>query len=323
MAVSGSYDFSLDRNEIIKGALRLLGVLGFGETPSADEITDASEALNLMIKSWQAESVGLWLNKQITLYMKDNTQAYSLGATGDNATLTPYHTHIATAAASGATSLSVDAITSMTASDKIGIELDDGTLQWTTISGTPSGTTVNLAAALTDTAAVDNIVFFYTTISQRPLEIIEARVHDKNDEDITLSIITRTEYMNIVDKDSEGTPNQIYYDPQLTNGKLYVWPSPDDVSDVIILTGKYPIDDFDASTNDACFPQEWHEALKYNLAVRLAPEYMSSHLRYDNIPPIDPNQISLIIQMANELKTNAKRFDVETSLYFKPDLREY
>lgn len=323
MGTSGSYDFSVNRDEIIKGALRLLGVLGFGETPSADEITDASEALNLMIKAWQTEGVGLWLNKEMTLYMADDTQLYSVGASGDHATLTPYSTQIATAASSGDTSLSVDAITNMTASDAIGIELDDGTLQWTTISGSPSGTTVALAAALTDDVAVDNMVFFYTTMSQRPLEIIEARVRDKNDNDTPLSIITRTDYMNINDKDSEGTPNQIYYDPQLTNGSLYVWPSPNDVTDTIVMTGKYPIDDFDAAANDPGFPQEWHESLKYNLAVRLAPEYMTKHLKYEDIPPIDPNQITLIIQTARELKDNARRFDEEASIRFIPDLRDY
>ena len=34
-----------------------------------------------------------------------------------------------------------------------------------------------------------------------------------------------------------------------------------------------PVEDFDASANDADFPPEWTEALAYGLAVRLAPRF--------------------------------------------------
>jgi len=56
MATSGSTNFNLQRDEIIKGAMRDAGVLRRGQTPPADEIQDAAEALNLIIKNWMAPS---------------------------------------------------------------------------------------------------------------------------------------------------------------------------------------------------------------------------------------------------------------------------
>jgi hypothetical protein len=43
--------------DLIKGSLRLIGVLASGETPSAEESTDALSKLNNMIKSWNVEGL--------------------------------------------------------------------------------------------------------------------------------------------------------------------------------------------------------------------------------------------------------------------------
>ena len=55
MTTSGSYDFSINRDQIIEGALRLCGVIAQGETPSATQITEGSRMLNLMVKAWEAD----------------------------------------------------------------------------------------------------------------------------------------------------------------------------------------------------------------------------------------------------------------------------
>jgi len=121
--------------------------------------------------------------------------------------------------------------------------------------------------------------------------------------------VSRSEYMAISDKDSEGIVNQIYYDPQLTTSTLYVWPEPSDTKERLKMSMKYPIEDFDASTDNADFPIEWAEALKWNLAERLAPEYGTS--------------LTLEAQkLAMETKDNVMSFDKETtSIYIQPDYR--
>lgn len=79
MAISGSYDFTLTRNQIITGALRLLGVVGQGVTPDADQITDAAEALNLVAKSWMAEGLQIWVIKLTNFTMVSGTKTYRMG----------------------------------------------------------------------------------------------------------------------------------------------------------------------------------------------------------------------------------------------------
>lgn len=41
--------------DLIKSTLRLIGAIGQGEDPTAKELEDAREALNLMLDSWQAQ----------------------------------------------------------------------------------------------------------------------------------------------------------------------------------------------------------------------------------------------------------------------------
>ena len=55
MTTSGTSDFNRTTIQIIKSALRKIGVLGEGETPSAEQEQTAREALNLLVKQWQAD----------------------------------------------------------------------------------------------------------------------------------------------------------------------------------------------------------------------------------------------------------------------------
>ena len=84
MALSGSFDFTLDRDALITTAIRLVGGVGAGQTPTAVEITDAGVMLNLMLKSWQNDGLQLWTvtRKQITPVQGQSV--YTMGATGDS-----------------------------------------------------------------------------------------------------------------------------------------------------------------------------------------------------------------------------------------------
>lgn len=79
MSTSGSYDFTVNRNTLIKGALRLSGALAQGEEPTADQITEASEALNMMIKAWQADGMPLWAIKEYSMSLTAGTASYNIG----------------------------------------------------------------------------------------------------------------------------------------------------------------------------------------------------------------------------------------------------
>ena len=60
MALSYSFDFTLNRNALITRALRMIGAIAANQEPTAAEISDASESLNLMLKAWQADGMQLW-----------------------------------------------------------------------------------------------------------------------------------------------------------------------------------------------------------------------------------------------------------------------
>lgn len=56
MATSGSVNFSVTGTQIIDAALRLIGVLGSGESASGSDFVAAKEALNMLIKQYMAPS---------------------------------------------------------------------------------------------------------------------------------------------------------------------------------------------------------------------------------------------------------------------------
>jgi hypothetical protein len=106
----------------------------------------------------------------------------------------------------------------------------------------------------------------------------------------------------VTQKDAPGHPVIAYCDPQLTNAKLYVWPVPEDETHQVRLSVKIPIEDMDSMNDNAHFPTEWLKALKYNLAVDLAPEYQIKLSQNDPI----------VIQAVTCLE-KAKHFDTERS----------
>lgn len=80
MTTSNSYDFSINRDQLIKGALRLAGVLAQGETPTASQISDAAESLNLMVKAWEADGMSLWALRTYTITPVAGQTSYTLSS---------------------------------------------------------------------------------------------------------------------------------------------------------------------------------------------------------------------------------------------------
>jgi hypothetical protein len=70
-------------NEQINGALRLLGVLAEGETPSAATSQDALVALNQMIDSWNTERLSVFSTQDQIFSWPPGAISRTLGPTGD------------------------------------------------------------------------------------------------------------------------------------------------------------------------------------------------------------------------------------------------
>src|SRR5512135_312230 len=247
------------------------------QDPPAGMMSRCAVRLNAMIKAWQAAGVGLWLNQECFLPLKADAQSYSLGPTGDKCCLSAnmVETKIHTAAASGATTIVVDSSTGFYVGYNVGIELDDGTIQWVYATNTATPGTVLIDTALTDTAAVGNVVYCFDTTNQigRPIGINEARIRTLTGTETPLYICSRDEYMALPVKSSTGQPVQIYFDAVLNNSAVRVWPVDTTISDRILFTARIPIQCFQTIPSDPDFPDEWIDALHFNLALRVSPMF--------------------------------------------------
>lgn len=285
MSSSGSYDFVLTRDNIIKMAYQHIGLLGEGESLNSSQQTEGALLLNSIVKLRAADGMPLWALKRGTLLP---TTGVSSVATNSHVVTTYDSTYLASAASSGAGTITVNAIGNIANGDQIGVELDSGDMQWTTVNGAPAGAVITLTATLTGDAAANNRVYAYTASAdrvQRPLRIVEANLlHVSDDTSHTLEQIARGDYYALGSRASEGIPNQLYYEPSLgTNtadpataaswyGTLYFYPRFNSGEYVIEFTYHRPFQDFDAAGDHPDFPQEFYLPLMLELAAILGPK---------------------------------------------------
>lgn len=79
MPVSGSTDFTLNTRDLVTFALRKIRVVDGISAPSADDMENGRQQLNLMLKSWQAHGPNLWRQTEGTLTLT-TAASYALTA---------------------------------------------------------------------------------------------------------------------------------------------------------------------------------------------------------------------------------------------------
>jgi hypothetical protein len=275
MSTSGTATFSRNRDQLIKAALRKVNAFEAGETPDSDSLNDAAEALNALLKHWQGNGVQIYKVVEAALFPQVDQVRYSIGATStDHATETWVETALTAAAANGAATITVDSVTGIATTYKIGVELDDGTMHWTTVNGAPAGQVVTLTAVLTDSAAIGNRVIAYQTNLVRPMKILSARSYNFDSAiDTPVEEMGRVEYAEMPNKSSSGAINSFYYDRrENTTGYLYLWQAPQTVDSAVKMTVAKPIEDFTVAGDDADLPQEWIRAIIWGLADEIADD---------------------------------------------------
>jgi hypothetical protein len=314
MTTSNSSDFFLTRDQIIRAALEETGELAQDETIDGTRLASCALRLNSWVKSLMAQGAKLWAMKQATLFLSVGTSTYSLGATGTHCTNSYIQTTLATDEATSSTSLSLTSTVGMAAGDYIGIVLNNGTIHWTTISGAP-GAPTTIAIGLTSAATLGNAVFTYTTKINRPqrLDVDSSNWHSFAGNDTPVRIISREEYTRLTTKTSPGKIVQAYYDPQLINGILKVWPTPNNATDVLQFWYERILEDFDSGSNTPDFAPEWGEALILGLASRIAPSMGNAAMSLSEKTDLKNRaDTELLIAM------NYDRANVST--YFQPDI---
>tara|TARA_B100000676_G_scaffold161811_1_gene159181 strand:+ start:740 stop:1414 length:675 start_codon:yes stop_codon:yes gene_type:complete len=76
MAVSGTYDFNLDIDEVIQEATEMIG----GEDTLGHEPASARRSINLMLKDWQNRGVLLWSTSVSNITVSASVANYSLSS---------------------------------------------------------------------------------------------------------------------------------------------------------------------------------------------------------------------------------------------------
>lgn len=109
-----------------------------------------------------------------------------------------------------------------------------------------------------------------TLLRNRPLQLKYA-VRTQGGIDIPIDVISRQEYKELPNKSQRGPVVSACYDPQLTNGVLYVWYTGDSNNTTLVCSFADPIDIQDTNEDTPDLPDEWMEPVTYNLAVRAAP----------------------------------------------------
>ena len=306
MATSNSYDYTQDRDTIIRSAFEIVGVAVQGENLETEEITVANRVLNAMLKAWIVHGLQVWKRKTYTITpLIADKQFYDLGTHGTyNITLTGTGT-VATATLVNHGYITGQLITVTSVTTDANYEVAGVAITVTGVS--------TFTYASTGTGSDSGTGGITDIVRLRPERILEADRVDSSGDRVSLTELSRNEYDNLPNLTDSGTPIQYHYERQLGTGRFYIWPTADSsaVSDYTIeLVYQSQIEDMDATDDDLDMPQEWIEPVTYGLAYRLAQRYGMKGSERDRLRLDSEYMIKL-----------AKDYDVESgSCYFQPEL---
>lgn len=148
-----------------------------------------------------------------------------------------------------------------------------------------------------------------------PLKIQQAVLEDLISKvSLEMNIYSLYEYYSLNPAYSSGQPVSLFYTPKINTGEIILWPTPDATAaaqKVVRIVYQAPFDDFVNSTDTPDFPKEWNQAIVYELAVALAPEY--------GIPLEERNTLKA---EAKQYKEDALSFGTdEASIFVQPERR--
>ncbi|MFW7267785.1 hypothetical protein ACMAUO_07410 [Gluconacetobacter sp. Hr-1-5] len=288
--------------DIINGALRLIGAIASGEVPPANEYQDALSALNGLIKAWQVSGVHVWAQGEGTVFLQPGQARYGIGGDSADHVAQGYAATVAGApVVAGAAQVTVASAGGIAVGSRIGIVLDAGGIFWSSVLSVVGGT-VYLASGVAGTVSAGAVVVAYGAPSVRPLTVIGARAVDlATGVETPLIPMSRLDYANLSGKGAPGgAPAQYFYDPQVGTGVFSVYPAPASGQMAVTLTCQLPLQDVGGAADSADVPQEWISALRFALAVELAPEYDCPAQRFEMLKAMAAEKFAVVAQWDRE-----------------------
>jgi len=107
------------------------------------------------------------------------------------------------------------------------------------------------------------------------LDVVVRRTVNNVPTDISMSRVSRSEYLNIPTKSTQARPSQFFFD-KLIAPVLKIWPAPENSTDVLVFNKLVRMDDADAGTNTMDMPFRFYPCfaagLAYYIAIKKAPD---------------------------------------------------
>lgn len=289
--------------DIVSRALKDIGALEAGETPTPDAALDAFEMMNDMIDQWSNENMMVFNVTEIICPVIAGQVQYTIGP---NPSTQNFIGASFTGSISG-TTLTVTAIAS-------GAIAQGQTLSGTGITAgtkitqflTGAGGNINEVGTyqinINQTVASTSITAYY----QKPLNIDSAFVRvntTSNNQPITgggldypMSVLALQDYEMIGLKTLNGPwPKAVYFNPGADSGNLFIWPSPSQGE--LHLFANTLFSRYNSMYEDIFLPQGYAMCLRWCLAERLMPMYGKA----------SPTQITMIQTFAGQAKATIKR----------------
>lgn len=297
---SGSFAFSVARDDIIRQSMLNLALLEPSEIPTAQEVADCSRVLNMIVKGLvqqndKAPGFKMWQRQRGDLYLGYSKYLYNLGSpAGDNFAAAvnglaypnlSNQSQLAANVAALSPTLVLQAGTggAVNIGDFVGVQYTTAAgnpdLFWSTIANYVALTnTVTMASPLpAGTSASNNAyVFNYTQKAQRPLSILTCVLRDQQGTDTPLNPMTLQEYEQLPTKVQPGyvqDPTAYYYEAQMLGnlGQFYINCSgAQDVSKKLHIVYMREAMDMLNPGDAPEFPQEWFWHLAWTLSLGIS-----------------------------------------------------
>jgi hypothetical protein len=289
--------------DIISRALKDIGALEAGETPTSEAAQDAFDMLNDMCDQWSNEQMMVFYKSEIIFPIVSGQTQYTIGPGGEiGASFT--------GSISGFT-LTVTAITS--GAIAVGQTLTgSGIAAGTTIVAMNTGAGGNINEAGTYTVNIFQTVAS-TTVSayyQRPLTINSCFVRVNTNSngtpilngglDYPMAVLNYEDYALIGLKTLNGPwPKALYYQPAETLGNIFLWPNP--AQGEVHMFCDTLFSRYSSLSDNIVLPQGYLMALRWCLAERLMPMYGKA----------SQTQIQMIMKFAGQAKATIKRTNMK------------
>ena len=107
------------------------------------------------------------------------------------------------------------------------------------------------------------------------LDVVLRRTVNDVQTDIRMNRISRSEYINIPNKNTKARPSQFFLD-KLSTPSLKIWPAPENSTDILVFNKLVRMDDADAATNTMDMPFRFFPCfvagLAYYISQKKAPQ---------------------------------------------------